>query len=342
MLQTTEPAALQAADRWVQLDNNETPYPPPGSVQAAIRTAGTDLHRYPETDSAPLTRALAGHLGVGADQVVVTPGSGALLLEVWQLVARGHRHGVVFAAPNFPLYDSASARSGLTPVRVPLRADGTHDIDAMIVAANDPATGLLVLCNPHNPTGTYITDTELRRVLDAVDPAVLIVLDEAYGEFADAPDFPDSLPMLAAEPNLLIARTFSKAYGLAGLRVGYGAGTGPALEALRRYAVPFTVTRAAQAGALAWLRCMGDLAGRLDRVRVGRGQLAAGLTERGFRVTPSQANFVHAVDAGRPWEDLLRDHAIAVRGAGPGVRVTVGSPADHDALFAAIDQIHSS
>ncbi len=247
----------------------------------------------------------------------------------------------MFATPGFPLYDLACARAGLTATRVPLRPDGTHDVDAMIAAASEPTAGLLVICNPHNPTGTYVTAAELARVLEAVDPEVLVIVDEAYREFADATDFPDAVTMLGRHPNMLVTRTFSKAHGLAGLRVGYAAGSPPTIAALTRYQVPFTVSGAAVAGALAWLDCPEELPRRLAPIRAGRDDLAAGLRTRGFRVLPSQANFVYAVGTGEPWERSLREQGVDVRGVGPAIRVTVSRPADHDALFAAIDRLRA-
>jgi histidinol-phosphate aminotransferase len=332
-------------DGTVALSNNEMPDPPPQSVLAAIRAAIENPHRYPDSGCTDVTNAIADRLGVRTDQVLVTAGSGELLLEAWHLAARSPsgRAGAAFAVPGFPLYDLACARTGMRPVHTPLRADGGQDIDAMIEAGTDAGTGMIVVCNPHNPTGTYVTAADLSRLVGSVDPDVLIVIDEAYREFADAPDFPDPLPLIADHPNVLVARTFSKAYGLAGLRIGYAVAAPANVAALKRFQVPFTVSVPAQAAALAWMRCPDEVTPRIAQVQAQREHLAAGLTERGFRVRPGQGNFVYAEGTGeaadRPWEQLLAAQGIAVRSAGAGIRVTVGRLSDHDLLFAAIDRL---
>jgi histidinol-phosphate aminotransferase len=209
----------------------------------------------------------------------------------------------------------------------------------MVAAANEPATRLMVLCNPHNPTGTFVSSDELAQMIQAIPADVLVLIDEAYCEFADAPEFPQPVPELIRRTNVLVTRTFSKAYGLAGARVGYGLGHPGLIARLRASQPPFQLSSVAQAGALAWLERPADVLARTAKVRTERARLSRELARRGFRVVPSQANFVFVIGAERPWASELLVRGVEVRQFQDGFRVTIGSNADHGRLLAAIDEI---
>src|SRR5690606_19549254 len=205
-----------------KLSSNENPYPPLPSVLAAIADAAADVNRYPDMYATELTEALADHLGVGADEVVVGNGSVAVLAHVLQTVVQPGDE-VVYPWRSFEAYPIAVAVAGATSVQVPLLTgadQGRLDLPGMAAAVTD-RTRVVMLCSPNNPTGPVVHRDELETFLDAVPSDVLVVLDEAYLEFVRDPEAPDGLAVYAQRPNVVLLRTFSKAYGLAGLRVGY-------------------------------------------------------------------------------------------------------------------------
>src|ERR671921_2353176 len=249
------------------------------------------------------------------------------------------------------MYPLLAQVAGARDIRVPLvpgtpggPAD-THDLDGLL-AAIDETTRLVFVCNPNNPTGTAVRRAALERFLDAVPAETLVVLDEAYREFVTDPEVPDGLELMRGRPNVAVLRTFSKAWGLAGLRVGYLIAEDPAVaEAVRRTHVPFSVSMLAQAAAVAALASEDEVRARCAAVVAERDRLTAALRERGLDVADSQANFVW-LPVGERTADLaaaLESRAVITRPfAGEGIRVTVGTPEEDDVLLAALDQVRST
>jgi histidinol-phosphate aminotransferase len=249
----------------------------------------------------------------------------------------------MYAWRSFEAYPIISAVSGASPIQVPLR-EHAHDLDAM----GEQITGktkLVFVCNPNNPTGTAVGRDALVRFLRAVPSDVVVALDEAYREFVVDPDVPDGTTLLAEFPNVIVLRTFSKAYGLAGLRVGYAIAADPALAAaLRQTQVPFAVSNVAQAAALAALEPQAEreLLARVADVVQERARVHAALLGFGYDVPPSQANFVWLPlgDATVDWAAACEQRKVIVRAfAGSGVRVTIGTPDENDRLLAAAAEL---
>ncbi|MGX2993512.1 histidinol-phosphate transaminase [Streptomyces sp. JNUCC 64] len=314
---------------------NENPYPPLPSVRAAVARAVDEAHHYPTIHPERLTAALARYLGVPPGHLVTGPGSVGIYQQIGQaLLEPGDE--VVYAWPSFEAYPIVARMAGAVPVEVPL-VDGVHDLEAM-AAALTPRTRVVFLCEPNNPTGTAVGADRLRRFLDRVPGDVLVVLDEAYVEFVRSPDAADGVALHHERGNLLTLRTFSKAYGLAGLRVGYGVAPAPLAQALRKCAVPCGVSRVAEEAALASLEAADELLARVDRVVAERERTRAALLGLGWEVPPSATNFLWlpvgtaAGAVARQWEA----RGLLVRAfPGAGLRVTVGAPGANDLLIAA-------
>ena len=337
-------------DRAVKLASNEVAFPPLPAVVEALATAAGETNRYPDNGAVVLTRALADRYGVDPAQVV--PGCGAVTL--CQQLAQAYNDpgtSLAFAWRSFEMYPLLAQVAGARAVQVPLtpgRPGGpadTHDLDALAGAIDD-TTRLVFVCNPNNPTGTAVRRAELESFLDAVPATTLVVLDEAYREFVTDPDVPDGLEIMRGRPNVAVLRTFSKAWGLAGLRVGYLVAEDPAVaDAVRRTHVPFSVSMLAQAAAVAALASEKEVGERCAAVVAERDRLTAGLRERGFDVADSQANFVWLPvgEQAVPLAAALEARGIITRPfAGEGVRVTVGTPEEDDLFLAALDDARSA
>ena len=318
------------------LASNESHYPPLPKVLAAIAAAADQVHRYPDLAATALRHRIAELNGVSAEEVAVGPGGVGVL---GQLVAALCDAGdeVVFAWRSFEAYPILCRIAGASAVRVPLTADERHDLPAM-AAAITPRTKVVLLCSPNNPTGTAIGTTELTAFLDQVPTRVLVVLDEAYLEFRAA--VPDSVALYRERPNLCLLRTFSKAYGLAGLRVGYGIARPQIAEGLRRTQVPFSVSNLAGAAALAALDSADEVARRAATVVAERQRAEDAARALGWRVPCGDANFVwlRCRDAERERLVAAFDAAgILVRGyAGDGIRVTLADPVSNDRVLAVL------
>jgi histidinol-phosphate aminotransferase len=329
----------------IKLASNETPYPPLPHVVARIAAAAGDVNRYPDNGSAALTEAIAAKIGVAVAQVRVGCGSVSLCTQLVQAVADADDE-VLYAWRSFEAYPIITAVSGASAIQVPLDAGHVHDLDAM-AAGITGKTRLVFVCNPNNPTGTAVGRDALVRFLRAVPPDVVVALDEAYREFVTDPDVATGLSLLADFPNLVVLRTFSKAYGLAGLRVGYAVAADSSLaEALRQTQVPFAVSTVGQAAALASLEPEAELQllGRVAEVVAERDRVRAALLELGYPVPPSQANFVWLPlgDATMEWTAGCEQRGVIVRGfAGSGVRVTIGAREENDRLLAAAGELLS-
>ncbi|MFW7415394.1 histidinol-phosphate transaminase [Demequina sp. SO4-18] len=326
----------------VKLSSNETPYPPLPSVAAAIAGAGEIAHRYPDMFAVELHERIAEHLGLSATSVAAGGGSVAALQHVLQAYA-GLGDEVIFPWRSFEAYPILTAVTGATPVTVPLTADARHDLEAMAAAVTD-ATRVMLLCSPNNPTGPSVRLEEFERLMAAVPRRVLVVLDEAYVEFVRDDATVDGLAALERHPNLLIARTFSKAYGLAGLRVGYVAGSESLIAPVRACVTPFSVSTPAQAAALVSLGARDELLARVEAVVAERVRVADALRESGWDVPDAQGNFVW-LPAGERTGAIAQalaaeEPAVLVRPfAGEGMRVTIGTRAENDALLAALAQV---
>jgi histidinol-phosphate aminotransferase len=322
----------------IKLASNETPYPALPHVVARLTDSLRAANRYPDPTSAKLTAALAERYDLPVTQVVVGCGSVSLCQQLVQISTQVGDE-VVYGWRAFEAYPVVAAIAGAVHVRVPLR-DEVHDLPAMADAVTD-ATRLVFVCNPNNPTGTAVRGADLKAFLAAVPEHVLVVVDEAYHEFVTDPDVPDGRTLLDDHPNLVVLRTFSKAYGLAGLRVGYAlAGDQAVAAALKQVQVPFAVSRVAQDAALACLdpEAEKELFTRVDTVLAERARVENALRGMGYAVPPTQANFVwlalgeHTAD----WATGCAEQQVIVRPfAGEGVRVTIGAPDENDQFLAA-------
>ena len=323
----------------IKLASNETPYPPLPYVVSRIAEAAADANRYPDTNSTAVVQALAAKYGVAAERVKVGCGSVSLCTQLVQAVADADEE-VIYAWRSFEAYPIIAAVSGASSVQVPLTDGHVHDLDAMLERITGK-TRLIFVCNPNNPTGTTVGRDALVRFLRAVPPDVVVALDEAYREFVTDADVPDGLTLLDEFPNVVVLRTFSKAYGLAGLRVGYAIAGDPAVAtAIAQTQVPFAVTTVAQAAALASLEpeAERELMQRVAGIVAERSRVHAALLDLGYPVPPSQANFVWLPLGDRTveWAAGCEQRGVIVRGfAGSGVRVTVSSPEENDRFLAA-------
>lgn len=316
----------------IKLASNETTAGPLPSVRDAIADAVAGVNRYPDNAATALTDALADFLDVPSANVVVGCGSVSLCQELVQATCSAGDE-VVFGWRSFEAYPIVTLVAGATAVRVPLTDDDVHDLDAMAAAVTD-RTRLMFVCNPNNPTGTVVDPADLDRFLDTVPEHVLVVLDEAYFEYTDRRI--DGVEVGRTRPNVMVLRTFSKAYGLAGLRVGYGVGAPSVVTAMKKVHTAFSVSSVAQSAAIASLAASDELLSRTEIVVAERARLRDGLREAGYQVADSFANFVWlplGAASGRFSADAT-DARILVRAYGDdGVRVTVGDPHENDAFL---------
>lgn len=321
-----------------KLASNETSYPLLPAVLDRLTEVAAAANRYPDSFSTELAATLAAKFGVDADRVAVGCGSVALCQQLVQITC-DEGDEVLYPWRSFEAYPIVTAVAGARSVRVPL--DGAEAFDlAALAAAVTERTRLIFVCSPNNPTGTAVRTRELTAFLDAVPADVLVVLDEAYREFVTDPDVPNGL-RFADRANVIVLRTFSKAYGLAGLRVGYGIAGDPAVAAaLRQTQIPFAVSQIAQEAALACLEPEAEkqLLARVDEVVVERERVATALRESGYPVAQSQANFVWLPLGERtaPWAAECERGGVIVRAfAGAGARVTIGTAEENDLFLTA-------
>jgi histidinol-phosphate aminotransferase len=336
-LRASEVRARTGRDRVIKLSSNESPYGPFPSALEAIRVIAPRLNRYPDGSARALREKIAARVGAEASQVVVSSGSNELLRLIAQVVLRPGDE-VVYAWPSFVVYPMVCGMFGVKGVPVPLR-DGVHDIDAML-AAITPKTKLLFLCNPNNPTGTIYGRDAFARVLAEVPPHVLVVVDEAYFEFVTAEDHPNGMDAFDGERPLVVARTFSKIYALAGARVGYAAMPRPLAEAIDKVREPFNVNTMAQAAAYYSIDDDSEVRRRRASNQEQKTYLYSGFDRLGIRYLPSQTNFIW-VQTEQPVEafEALLAEGVIVRGFGavPALRVTTPSPEDAPAVLRAFE-----
>ena len=332
-------------ERAVKLASNEVAFPPLPAVVRAVTTAVAETNRYPDNGAVVLTRALAERYGVDPAQVATGCGAVAICQELAQAY-NDPGTSIAFAWRSFEMYPLLARVAGARAVQVPLipgrdgGAPDTHDLEAL-AAALDDTTRLVFVCNPNNPTGTAVRRPELERFLDAVPAGTLVVLDEAYREFVTDPDVPDGVELMRGRPNVAVLRTFSKAWGLAGLRVGYLLAEDAAVaDAVRKTHLPFSVGMVAQAAGVAALASEEEVRVRCAAVVAERDRLTGALRQRGLEVADSQANFVWLPLGERTAElaGALEARAVITRPfAGEGIRVTVGTPEEDDVFLVALD-----
>lgn len=322
------------------LGANESPYPPPPGVVEAIAAAAAAANRYPDPTAAGLAVRIAAATGVPEDRIAVGAGSAALLQALFQAVA-GPGAEAVFAWRSFEIYPVLADLAGVRAVQVPL-LDDVHDVSAMIERVTEQ-TRLVIACSPNNPTGTVLSTGEVERLMANVPSDCLVALDEAYFEYVRDPQAANGVELQLQDrwPNLVVLRTFSKAYSLAGLRVGYLVGDPRVVAYLRAASLPFSLSGPAQAAAVAALGLRGQFMDRADQVVAERDRVRKALIARGWRVPESEANFLW-LRTGETTGEFVRwcaGRAIAVRGfSGEGIRVSVGAPADNDAFLAACEE----
>ena len=329
-----------STDGAVKLSSNETSFPPLAGVSEAIARTAASIHRYPDNNATELREALAQHWSVSTDSVIVGCGSSLLCQELVQatcepgdLVAFGWRS---FEA--YKLYARAAHANTLT---VPNSGDGSLDLPALARAINEsPITvGIVFLCTPNNPTGASITPAQLVLFLDSIPASIPVVVDEAYQEFAGSSTVPAVNLYLAGRHNVVMLRTFSKAYGLAGLRVGYAIGDSRILNAVHAIRSPFSITATAQAAALAALDAQDELGERLMLIRAERDRVRTALASVGISSWTSDANFLWLPlgEQSAEFVEHCRSHRVLVRSFAPdGVRVSISTPEENNQfLYAA-------
>jgi histidinol-phosphate aminotransferase len=329
----------------VKLASNETPFSPHPQVLEAVEAQLRTLNRYPDPARAALRSRLSERTGVAAGRIAIGNGSCELLLAGAEAMLEPGAE-VVYAWPSFSIYPHLAAMSGARAVTVPLNDAQEHDLEAM---ANEVtgATRMVIVCNPNNPTATGLPPAQIDEFVSALPRSVAVILDEAYVEFSTLQDPDESLDLLKKHPNLIVLRTFSKVYGLCGLRVGYALGSEEFRLAVDRVRQPFSVNALAQAAATEALNHMDEVERRVEQTAIERVHVDMELEERGFTTTDSQANFSW-VSLGDRDEDeivdgLARLGVIVRAGRALGqegwMRVTYGTRHENDRFLAALDQL---
>lgn len=332
-------------DQIVKLASNESPLPPFPEVLDVITEKFADLTRYPDSDCRDLRAALASRYSVSAEQVTV--GNGSCELLYWlSLILLEPGTEAVLSDPTFLVYEKVTAGRGATPVKVPLK-DFANDLEGLAQAVSE-RTRIVFLTNPHNPTGTYLPAAEINDFAAALPGDCLLVLDEAYNEYVQSADSQAGLDLCRQNENVMVMRTFSKIYGLCGLRVGYGICSPEIREAIDKVRQPFNVNMLAQAAALKALSLERRLEERRELNEQGRKQLYEGLEKRGISYIETQSNFMLvdvsglSVPADEVPEELMKRGVIVRPGkplACPGyIRVSIGTARENDILLSRLDE----
>jgi histidinol-phosphate aminotransferase len=334
-----------AAGEIAQLASNESPFPPHPKVVEAIQRAAKAMNRYPDPDATLLRRRLAERYETEPGRIAVGNGSCEILLAAAEALCEPGAE-ILYAWPAFSMYPHLAALTGAREVRVPLAEGDIHDLEAM-AAEVTAATQLLLICNPNNPTGTHLPAAEIAAFCERIPPHVTIVLDEAYVEFQTNDDPDTTIDLLEDFPNLVVMRTFSKCFGLAGLRVGYAICSPKFRAAVDAVRQPFSVNALAQAAGAEAILHSDDVARRVESTIVERVRVEEGLRELSLTTAETQANFSW-VDLGEADEaatvDGLADRAIAVRPGTPlgspgHIRVSYGAAAENDRFLAAMAEL---
>ncbi len=327
----------------IKLASNESPMGPSPHAVAAVREHAAGVHRYPDAASFSLRADLAAHHGIDRDEIVMGNGSNELLDLISRTYASPADHAVI-GVPSFVVYQMSLTAANVPFDAVPLRDNLYWDLDAMLDRVR-PETRLFYVANPNNPTGTHVGRAALEKLMTQLPPWVLLVMDEAYVQFADADDYVSALDLRHLRERMLVLRTFSKAYGLAAMRVGYAVGPKDLVGYLNRTRAPFNVSTLGQVAARAALADTAHVERYIELNRTERARLASSLTELGLTVAPSQANFL-LVDFARPgkevFERLLR-MGVIIRPMPPPIdtwlRITVGLPEENERLVAAVREL---
>ena len=317
-----------------KLSSNENPYPPLPGVLEAVAAAAAQMNRYPDMGAVALYDALAAKLDVPPTCIAAGTGSVAVLYHLLQAYCDPGDE-VVYAWRSFEAYPIAASVVGATSVQVPLTPDARHDLEAMAAAVTD-RTKVVLLCTPNNPTGPALTGTDVRAFVDRVPGDVLVVVDEAYREFVRLDDRLDALALVREHANVVLMRTFAKAYGLAGLRIGYLVGPEEVATAVRACALPFGVSSIAQAAAVASLAAEAELLERVDALVDERTRVVRALADQGWDIPDAQGNFVWLALGDRALEfaTAAEEAGLMVRPfAGDGVRVSIGEADANDRLI---------
>ncbi|WP_349899157.1 histidinol-phosphate transaminase [Parafrigoribacterium soli] len=328
-----------AADDAFKLSSNENPFDPlPEVLQAVTKASG--INRYPDAAGIHLRQRLAHRYNVGIEQVHLGAGSVSIIAQLIQAAASTGDE-VLYAWRSFEAYPGLVTVAGATSVQVPVLPDGRHDLPAMAAAITD-RTRVVIVCTPNNPTSTIVTAKEFAEFMKAVPQHVLVLLDEAYGEFVTDPDAVKGVDVLGRYPNVVVLRTFSKAYGLAGLRIGYAIGPAYILDAARATAIPLSVTTPSQHAALVSLDHEDALLERVARLTVLRDQIWQALIDQGWNVPKPQGNFVwlETGEATARVAEVFAAHGIVARPLGSdGIRVSIGEPQSVDKLLKASAEV---
>jgi histidinol-phosphate aminotransferase len=328
-----------------QLASNESPAPPHPKVVEAIQAAAAAMNRYPDPDATLLRQRIADRYEAEPGRIAVGNGSCEILLAAAEALCEPGAE-ILYAWPSFSMYPYLAALTGAREIRVPLAAGDVHDLEAM-VAEVTAATQLVVVCNPNNPTATHLPAARIAAFCERLSPAVTIVLDEAYVEFQTDDDPDATVDLLADFPNLVVLRTFSKVYGLAGLRVGYALGSARFRAAVDAVRQPFSVNALAQAAAAEAILHQDDVVRRVESTIAERGRVEEALRKTGLETAETQANFSW-IDLGEAREgDVvagLAERSIAVRPGtvlgDPGhIRVSYGTPAENDRFLTALAEL---
>ncbi|MDQ3629096.1 MAG: histidinol-phosphate transaminase [Actinomycetota bacterium] len=326
-----------------KLSSNENPHPPLPGVLDAVTGAAAQMNRYPDMSASRLYERLGGRLAVPVGDLALATGSVAVLYHLLQALCQ-EGDEVVIAWRSFEAYPIAIGLTGARTVAVPLSVDARHDLAAMAAAVTERTKAVLV-CTPNNPTGPAVHRDELEQLLAVLPSRVVVVVDEAYVEFVADPGVASGLDLYRERDNVVVLRTFSKAYGLAGLRVGYAIAPEPLAAAIRKAALPFGVSQVAQDAAVASLERESELLERVAAVVAERGRMVAALSGQGWDVPDAQGNFVWLA-LGADSVDFATAAAAAgvmVRPfAGDGVRVSIGEPDGNDVLLETAGQFRKS
>ena len=324
---------VSTSGKTYKLSSNESPYGPLPSVVEVIAEAARSVNRYPDNGAAALTEAIAGRYGVPRSDVAVGCGSVGVAQQLFEAVGEPGTE-VMYAWRSFEAYPGLADLAGAGSVRVPLREE-RHDLAAMADAIT-PRTRMIFVCNPNNPTGTAVRAGELAAFLDRVPADCLVVLDEAYREYLRDTGVPDGIEVYRDRPNVAVLRTFSKAYGLAGLRVGFMIAHEPVAAAVRSTMLAFSVNHIAQAAAIASLAAEDELMERVEATVRERTRVRAALIAAGWTVPPTEANFVwlRLGDRTAEFTGACEAAGIAIRPFGAeGARVSIGDPDANDAFL---------
>lgn len=327
-------AALPDATDPLALSLNENPFSPLPAVRSALIAAIDSANRYPEFLPERLRRLIAARIGLAEQQVVLGQGATGVAMQLLHAMTEpGDR--IAMTTPTFDGYPIFAQMARLQPIMVPLDEYGHHDLDTLAEAAADAR--VVILCRPHNPTGTLESAAAVERFLAAVPSDTIVLLDEAYIEFV-APAFRlDGLSLIQRYPNVLVLRTFSKAYGLAGLRIGYGFGSAELTERLWRMQLPFGTDNTSLVAVAASYDAEHQLQRRIRVIAAERRYLRMRLRAMGVYVTEGHANFVYLPPAGKPWQEVFDPAGLRVRHySDGGVRITVGERWSTRAVLAAV------